>query len=64
MTLDEELDYVEQHYPQAWRFLIKQDSSKPMRPSFDDDDEMFFTEEERKGKADESIHKPRSFFGL
>lgn len=61
MTLDEELDYVEQHYPKAWKFLMERDPSKMMRPSFDDNDDMYFTKEDN---ADEGIHKSRAFFGL
>ena len=70
MTLDEELDYVEQHYPKAWKFLMERDPSKMMRPSFDDNDDMYFTQEEQEGQAekednaDEGIHKSRAFFGL
>ena len=67
MTLDEELDYVEQHYPKAWKFLMERDPSKMMRPSFDDNDDMYFTQEEQEGKEcnmDESVHKPRAFFGI
>lgn len=50
MTLDEELDEIEQRYPKAWRFLMEIDPLKPIRPSFDDNDEMYFMQQEEKNE--------------
>ena len=47
MTLDEELDAVERLYPKAWQYLMDIDPLNPTRPSFDDNDEMYFTKDER-----------------
>ena len=49
MTLEEELMHVKMEYPKAWNHLLGVDSMQPTLPKFDDNDEMFFSQEEKYG---------------
>lgn len=55
MTLDEELDEVEQRYPKAWRFLMEIDPMQTTLPKFDDNDDMFFAQEEKHGYGGQKV---------
>ena len=46
MTFEEEVEHVKREHRRVWDWLIKPDGPVQL-PKFNDDDEMYFTKEER-----------------
>jgi hypothetical protein len=59
MTLEEELEHVKREHPRAWAHLLGVDDLKVMLPKFDDNDEMYFSQQEKEAVKHEGISEPR-----
>ena len=55
MELGEQLVYIKEHFPEAWEYLLGVDNMKVTLPNFDENDDMYFTQQERSEHNGNSI---------
>lgn len=57
MTLEEQLAYIKEHFPEAWEYLLDVDDMKITLPSFDDSDKMYFEQKPKEKGEKENANK-------
>lgn len=53
MTLAEEIEHVKREHPRVWNYLLGVDDMAVTLPSFDENDEMFFSQAEKEARRNE-----------
>ena len=53
MTLAEEIELVKREHQRVWNYLLGVDDMAVTLPSFDENDEMFFSQAEKEAQKNE-----------
>ena len=59
MSFEEEINHVKKEHPRVWAYLLGVDALQPALPKFDDNDDMYFTDQERRERDGKGIFKSR-----
>ena len=57
MTFEEEIEHVKREHPRVWNHLLGVDDMAVTLPAFDDNDEMYFSQAERRQKGHEDSNR-------